>query len=147
MTNYHQRTELPQLIYKPTTPNTSQMQLRQAVGYGAHKPSTISAANLTTSSRDGEMIEAVAAMASRGDTTSWNRKMDNMVKLLASLRPIEEQIYKLRAEQQQVFDEVSALRKLMVTECIHPIEHLVVTDGVVVCKFCERRMVPHGSET
>ena len=86
-------------------------------------------------------FEAVANHSDRSEKTSWNRKMDNMVSLLAKLRPIEEKIIDLQAEKMPIFDEVQQLRELMVTECIHPYQHLVLVEpGVVECKFCNRKI-------
>jgi len=86
-------------------------------------------------------FEAVANHSDRSEKTSWNRKMDNMVSLLAKLRPIEEKIIDLQGEKMPIFDEVQQLREVMVTECIHPYQHLVLLDdGVVECKFCNRKI-------
>lgn len=90
---------------------------------------------------DRQLMESVANSPSRSEKTSWNRKMDNMVKLLAKLSPIEEQIIELSAQKMPIFDDVQALRDVMVGECIHPYQYLVkVADGVVECKFCNRKV-------
>jgi L-lysine 2,3-aminomutase len=86
-------------------------------------------------------FETVANHSDRSEKTSWNRKMDNMVTLLAKLRPIEEEIISLQGKKMPIFDEVQQLRELMVAECIHPYQHLVLTDEhTVTCKFCNRRI-------
>lgn len=83
--------------------------------------------------------ETIANTADRSEKTSWNRKMDNMVKLMAQIRPIEEQILDLQAEKQPIFDEIQELRALMVKECVHPYEYLVVTgEKSATCKFCNK---------
>jgi hypothetical protein len=84
--------------------------------------------------------EEIANAANRSEKTSWNRKMDNMVRLLAALKPIEEQILELQAKKTPVFDEIAGLRKQMVNECIHPFEYLIVHENHAVCKFCEKRV-------
>lgn len=84
--------------------------------------------------------EEISNVANRSEKTSWNRKMDNMVKLLAALRPIEDQIIDLQAKKIPLFDEIQVLRKQMVNECIHPFEYLLVKETCVECKFCEKRM-------
>ena len=87
------------------------------------------------------LFESISNHANRSEKTSWNRKMDNMVKLLAKLAPIEEQIIDLQSQKMPIFDEVQQLRETMVTECIHPPQHLVqLDDGTVRCKFCNRRV-------
>jgi len=88
-------------------------------------------------------FEAIANNADRSAKTSWNRKMDNMVALLAKLRPIEDQIIELQNQKMPIFDEVQQLREVMVNECVHPYQHLVEhEDGSVLCKFCNRKINP-----
>lgn len=87
------------------------------------------------------ILETIADNATRSEKVSWDRKMDNMVRLLARLRPIEEKILDLLAEKGPILDEVQSLRKEMVKECVHPYTHLTFndSDGTIVCKFCERK--------
>jgi hypothetical protein len=84
--------------------------------------------------------EEIANSANRSEKTSWNRKMDNMVKLLAALRPVEDQIIELQAKKIPIFDEIQAMRKTMTSECIHPFEYLLIEDGYATCKFCNHRL-------
>ena len=91
------------------------------------------------------LFEAVSNVANRSDKTSWNRKMDNMVKLLARLRPIEQQILDLQAEKMPIMDDITALRQTMINECVHPFEYLVDKETHVECKFCNKRIsIPRG---
>lgn len=91
------------------------------------------------------ILEAVANTASRSEKTSWNRKMDNMVKLLAELRPIEDKFLELMHKKQEIFDRIHVLRQTMVKECVHPYEQLVFKDSYVECKFCLKRVsIPSG---
>jgi hypothetical protein len=87
-------------------------------------------------------VETISNAATRSEKVSWDRKMDNMVKLLTTLRPIEEQIVDLMAQKQPIFDKIAELRTDMVDDCIHPFTHLLFkrTDEgeVVQCKFCQR---------
>ena len=85
-------------------------------------------------------LEAVANVANRSEKTSWNRKMNNMVSLLATLRPIEEKILELIAEKQPILDQVAELRMTMVNECIHPYEYLLHEGDHVKCKFCDKNV-------
>lgn len=86
------------------------------------------------------VLETVADTATRGEKVSWDRKMDNMVTLLAKLRPIEDKILDLMSEKLPVLDEISALRKEMVHDCVHPYTHLVhIKENTVQCKFCDRK--------
>jgi hypothetical protein len=84
--------------------------------------------------------EEISNAANRSEKTSWNRKMDNMVKLLAALHPIEDQIIELQAKKIPLFDEIQVLRIQMKNECVHPFEYLIVGSLSVSCKFCEKKM-------
>jgi small-conductance mechanosensitive channel len=84
-------------------------------------------------------LEAIADKATRSEKVSWERKLDNMVSLIARLRPIEEQIVALMAEKQPIIDDISALRREMVHTCVHPYTHLAQKGELVTCKFCERQ--------
>ena len=66
--------------------------------------------------------------------------MDNMVKLIALLRPIEEQILELMAQKMPVMDDVTALREQMIKECVHPIDDLVYKETHIECKFCGKKI-------
>lgn len=84
-------------------------------------------------------LETIADAASRSEKVSWDRKMDNMVSLLARLKPIEDKILDLMSEKLPVMDEIAALRKEMVRDCVHPYTHLLHQgDGTVACKFCNK---------
>ena len=84
--------------------------------------------------------EAIANTADRSEKTSWNRKMDNMVKLMSQIRPIEDEILDLQAKKQPIFDEIQELRSLMVKECVHPYEYLAIHDTHAECKFCNKKI-------
>jgi hypothetical protein len=83
--------------------------------------------------------ETIANKATRNEKVAWDRKMDNMVTLLAKLQPIEDQIADLLTLKMPIIDDVQALRTLMVNDCVHPFTHLVEHDDHIVCKFCNRK--------
>lgn len=89
------------------------------------------------------LCETIANIANRSEKTSWSRKMDNMVKLLMTLQPVEDAILDLIATTKTpIMDDISVLRSTMVSECIHPFEYLVVSeDNVISCKFCDKKIV------
>jgi hypothetical protein len=93
-------------------------------------------------------MEAVSNQATRSEKVAWDRRMDNMVKVLARLRPIEDAIVEQMILKNAILDEVAETRKDMVRDCVHPITHLVHGDDkTVTCKFCNRRfarMVDNG---
>ena len=85
--------------------------------------------------------ESISNHANRSEKVSWNRKMDNMVKLHAKLRPIEQKIITIMAEEKfPVLDEIQELRLIMVKECVHPYEHLVIQLDHVECRFCNKKL-------
>lgn len=86
-------------------------------------------------------LERIANTASRSDKVSWNRKMDNMIRLLAKIKPIEDEILDLHAKKTEVVDEIAELRRVMVAECIHPFNYLVEHEDYVLCKFCDKKIV------
>jgi len=89
--------------------------------------------------RTRRLFESIADNATRSEKVAWDRKMNNMVTLLAKLKPIEEKILDLMAEKTPIIDEISALRHDMVRECVHPYTHLAINGDVVLCKFCNRK--------
>jgi chorismate mutase len=91
-----------------------------------------------------QLLESVANKSLRSEKTSWNRKMNNMVSLIALIRPLEEQILDLMAQKMPIADDVALLRIEMVKECIHPIEQLVFKDTYIECKFCTRKIQTPG---
>lgn len=96
------------------------------------------------------VFESVANHANRSEKTSWNRKMDNMIKLIAKLRPIEEKILDIiKEEKNPIMDDINEVRKAMIKECVHPYEYLVEEDdGATKCRFCEKRIgITNGNDT
>ena len=95
-----------------------------------------------------QVLETVSDSATRSEKVSWDRKMDNMVSLLAKLKPIEEKILDLMAEKAVIVDDIADLRKEMVRDCVHPFSHLVHKgDNMADCKFCGKtfNVKTHGS--
>jgi hypothetical protein len=93
----------------------------------------------TEQTKTRRLLESIADNATRGEKVAWDRKMNNMVTLLAKLKPIEEKILDLMAEKTPIMDEIAALRHDMVRECTHPYTHLTQMGDVVLCKFCNRK--------
>lgn len=91
-------------------------------------------------SRIRQMLEAIANNADRSEKTSWNRKMDNMIKLIAKLRPLQDKILALEKQKVPTLNAISDLRGTMVKECIHPFDHLTYFENHIRCKFCDRRI-------
>ena len=100
------------------------------------KPENESATEL----RVRQIKEAISNHANRSEKVSWNRKMDNMVGLIAELSPIEQEILSLMAKKIPVLDKVQVLREEMVKECVHPYEHLAIYSDYVECTFCFKKL-------
>ncbi len=90
--------------------------------------------------KEQKMIEYVSKKATASEVASWNRKMDNVEKLLAKLTPLEQQIVQLVVEKHKQIDEIDQLRKTMVEQCIHPKTHLThnSNNNTIACKFCNK---------
>lgn len=94
-------------------------------------------------------LEAVANHATRSEKTSWQRKQNNLDKLIVDkLHPIEDDILKLVVKKNRYLDEIETVRLEMVYTCVHPIDLLVDNgDETVTCKFCGIDMsVPNGRQ-
>ena len=87
-----------------------------------------------------QLKEKVANTPTRADKVSWNRKRTNLEAFYDKIRPIEDRILDLTAQKQPIFDDMQAIREVMVDECIHPYDYLAVVDGHVMCKFCNRKL-------
>lgn len=94
---------------------------------------------------DEKLLERISNIASRSEKTSWQRKMNNMEDMLKQLRPLEDKIMQLNAEAQPIYDAMAILRSIMVTECVHPRTHLIIKDGYIECKFCEKHLKLPGT--
>lgn len=87
-----------------------------------------------------QLLETIANHATRSEKTSWQRKRDNMDKLVKQLRPLEDEMIAIRSKMIPIYDEVSTLRTEMVLECIHPFDMLIHKEDHVECKFCSAKL-------
>jgi hypothetical protein len=92
--------------------------------------------------KERKILESIANHANRSEKTAWKRKLGNMDALREELQPIEDKILEIyRDEKQPLLDKIAELRAVMVKDCIHPYEHLVLKDNYVECKFCGKKMM------
>lgn len=92
--------------------------------------------------------EGVASVSSRNEHISWNRKLKNMQKLIEELVPIEEKILEItREEKYPIMDKIESIRTVMVNECVHPEDYLVIHENEYIeCKFCNKKIaVKYGT--
>lgn len=92
--------------------------------------------------------DTISNHATRSEKTAWERRHESLEKLVRKLEPIEDKMLALITEKSKIFDELLVIRAELVQTCIHPFEQLIVHEGAVVCKFCEKKMVvqDNGSE-
>ncbi len=97
--------------------------------------------------RERGIFESISNHANRSEKTSWKHKQGKMEALIEELRPIETKILTILSEEKQpMMDKIAALRSIMVKECIHPYDLLIIKDNFVECKFCNKKLrVPDGS--
>ena len=86
------------------------------------------------------VLEKVANHANRSEKTSWQRKYKNMQIVINELTPIEEQVLELMTKKNELVDKITAQRIIMVDECIHPYELLILADDHIECKFCNKKI-------
>ncbi len=87
-----------------------------------------------------QQLEKVANHAPRSDKTSWNRKNENMGKLLKKIHPFEQSILGIRKRMIPIYDDIAVLREEMVRTCVHPYDLLVHKEDHIVCKFCNSKI-------
>ncbi len=88
-----------------------------------------------------KLKDTISNAATQNEKVSWNRKLNNMSKLINELRPIEDKLLDLTNIKNELVDKISELRKIMVQDCIHPYEYLVQKDGYFECKFCYKKLM------
>lgn len=80
---------------------------------------------------------AIANFRDKNEKASWLRKKKNLEALVESLEPIELELLRLNQQKMDITDKIQAIRKTMVTDCIHPQDYLVHYGKYVKCRFCE----------
>lgn len=80
---------------------------------------------------------AIANFRDKNEKASWLRKKKKLEALVESLEPIESELLRLNQQKMGITDEIQAIRKTMVTDCIHPQDYLVHYEKYVKCRFCE----------
>lgn len=88
-----------------------------------------------------ELKDKVYSHSTRSERISWKRKLAKLEKLRDELAPIEQKILEIiENEKYPVLEKIEDLRKVMVAECVHPPEYLVVDVDYshAVCKFCQK---------
>jgi len=85
--------------------------------------------------------EFIANTSTRSEKTAWNRKYNNITKLIdGELSAIEDEYLVLFFKREKALDKVAKLRSAMVDECVHPFDQLIHKTTFVECKFCNRKI-------
>jgi len=86
-------------------------------------------------------MKYIAEHFNKNDRISWKRKRDKLDKILEEdLNPIEENILNLIKQKNEIIDKVNDVRRLMVSECVHPYDYLEHKETFIECKFCGARI-------
>jgi hypothetical protein len=85
-------------------------------------------------------LEVVSKQSHKNDKLAWARKRKKLEEMVEELQPLESQILDLMAKKQVHLDEITALRMMMIRECIHPQESLVHHGTYIDCKFCGNKL-------
>lgn len=94
--------------------------------------------------------EATKTLKSARDVTdrrAWERKIRILRGLTEEANEISDKIIDLETERQELWDKITLMRDEMVVDCIHLPTMCVEVDGLIVCKFCNKKIkiVDHGS--
>lgn len=86
-------------------------------------------------------LDKIATYRDKNERLSWKRKKDKIELMVEELKPIEDAIMKLIADEREPrLREIEELRSVMIKECIHPRDQLVHYGTHVECKFCEAKI-------
>jgi transcription termination factor NusB len=91
-------------------------------------------------SRDELIKKTISGVSTKREYISWNRKHNNIKKLIDDLQPVEQEILDLQATRMGLLEQINEIRQLMVNQCIHPYEMLSVKEKHVECKFCNKKI-------
>lgn len=90
---------------------------------------------------DKELFTKIVNHADKNERIAWKRKHNKLTTMIEEkIRPLEDKILELTMEKQIHMDDITAIRDIMIKECVHPREFLVKKDTHVLCKFCLKRL-------
>lgn len=91
--------------------------------------------------REARELQAVANFRDKNEKLAWMRKKKKIETIVSDeIWPIENKILALLAKKEGYMDEVAAIRKEMVKECIHPSDYLIHYGIYIKCRFCESKI-------
>ena len=91
--------------------------------------------------QEARELQGVANFRDKNEKLAWMRKKKKIETIVESdIGPIEAELLKLTTQKQVYMDEVAAIRKEMVRECIHPSDYLIHYGIYIKCRFCEAKI-------
>lgn len=88
-----------------------------------------------------ELFTKIVNHATKNERVAWNRKRKKLATMIEdNISPLEDEILQLTMQKQTHMDALVELRDVLVTECVHPRDCLVVKDDYVLCHFCEKKL-------
>lgn len=85
-------------------------------------------------------LKIASNIKDKNEKLSWTRRQRKIESMVEELEPLNEQLVELLAKRQEMLDKITALRKQMVKECVHPKDNLVHMGTYIKCKFCNSNL-------
>ena len=85
-------------------------------------------------------MAAVSNFRDKNEKASWLRKKKNLEALEDETQEIQDKILELTYQKQKIVDQIDAIRKTMVVDCIHPHDYLIHYGVYIKCRFCESKI-------
>lgn len=95
----------------------------------------------TLTQKEKNDFALVANFRDKNEKASWLRKRTNLETIVKKIEPIENELLRLNREKSLLIDDVQAIRKTMIDDCIHPKDYLVHCGTYIKCRFCEAKIV------
>ena len=83
-------------------------------------------------------LKKISTYREKKERLSWNRKRNSLEALVDKLNSINDSIMELMEKKNVLFDEIQDIRKIMMAECVHPLDMLIPLSDSAKCKFCNK---------
>lgn len=87
-----------------------------------------------------KQLNEVSKHADKNQRLAWRRKKARIDELISRIQPLQDEKLRIIMEMQPIMDDIEAVRRDMVKECIHPLDHLVHKGTHIECKFCNMKL-------
>lgn len=85
-------------------------------------------------------LKAASNFKTKNEKLSFNRRQKKIEEMVVELEPLDEALLRIQLERQEKIDAITALRQLLVKECVHPKNSLVHKGTFIECKFCNAKL-------